>query len=71
MYAFDVSKIKNYEPIPMLLTAASIRNFYSERSMNPWNTDKFLTIIETTNMHVIWTSLGLQAIHRANHLAKL
>ena len=37
-YAFDVSKIGNYEPLPMLLTAAAIRQFRSDRSLEPWQT---------------------------------
>lgn len=34
-YIFDVSKIGNYEPLPMLLSAAAIRHFCSERSLAP------------------------------------
>lgn len=33
-YIFDVSKISNYEPLPMLLTAATIRHFCIERSLD-------------------------------------
>lgn len=36
-YFFDVSKINNYEPLPMLLTAASIRQFCKERNLAPWD----------------------------------
>ncbi len=35
MYYFDVSKTSNYEPLPMLLTAAAIRQFCSERLLSP------------------------------------
>lgn len=35
MYFFDVSEINNYEPLPMLLTAAAIRQFCSDRSLEP------------------------------------
>ena len=35
-YIFDVSRISNYEPLPMLLTAAAIRHFCTERSLDPW-----------------------------------
>lgn len=34
-YIFDVSKIRNYEPLPMLLISAAIRQFCSERSLEP------------------------------------
>ena len=34
-YFFDVSKINNYEPLPMLLTAASIRQFCEQRGLTP------------------------------------
>ena len=34
-YFFDVSKINNYEPLPMLLTAASIRQFCVNRELSP------------------------------------
>lgn len=37
-YIFDVSKIGNYEPLPMLLTAAALRHFSRERSLEPWQT---------------------------------
>ena len=33
-YFFDVSKINNYEPLPMLLTAASIRQFCVNRELS-------------------------------------
>lgn len=36
-YFFDVSKINNYEPLPMLLTAASIRQFCEQRELAPWD----------------------------------
>lgn len=35
-YYFDVSAINNYEPMPMLLTAAAIRQFCVVRSLDPW-----------------------------------
>lgn len=34
MYFFDVSGINNYEPLPMLLIAAAIRQFCNERSLS-------------------------------------
>lgn len=34
-YFFDVSKINNYEPLPMLLTAAAIRQFCVKRNLTP------------------------------------
>lgn len=37
-YFFDVSNINNYEPLPMLLTSAAIRQFRSARSLTPWQT---------------------------------
>ena len=37
-YFFDVTDINNYEPLPMLLTAAAIRQFRSARSLTPWQT---------------------------------
>lgn len=37
-YVFDVSRIGNYEPLPMLLTAAAIRHFSSARSLDPRQT---------------------------------
>ena len=40
-YIFDVSKIGNYEPLPMLLTAAAIRHFCIERSLDPWQIQLF------------------------------
>ncbi len=36
-YFFDVSKINNYEPLPMLLTAAAIRQFCEQRDLAPWD----------------------------------
>lgn len=36
-YFFDVSEINNYEPLPMLLTAASIRQFCEQRNLAPWD----------------------------------
>lgn len=36
-YFFDVSKINNYEPLPMLLTSAAIRQFCTERNLAPWD----------------------------------
>ncbi len=33
VYIFDVSKIGNYEPLPMLLTASAIRDFCRERML--------------------------------------
>lgn len=35
IYYFDVSEVNNYEPLPMLLTAAAIRQFCTERGLNP------------------------------------
>lgn len=35
MYFFDVSDINNYEPLPMLLTAAAIRQFCNDRALEP------------------------------------
>lgn len=35
-YTFDVSKINNYEPFPMLLASASIRHFCADRALEPW-----------------------------------
>lgn len=32
-YYFDVSQIKNYEPLPMLLTSAAIRQFCNQRKL--------------------------------------
>ena len=37
-YVFDVSRIGNYEPLPMLLTAAAMRHFSSARSLDPRQT---------------------------------
>lgn len=34
-YFFDVSSVNNYEPLPMLLTAAAIRQFCTERELSP------------------------------------
>ena len=34
-YFFDVSSVNNYEPLPMLLTAAAIRQFCAERELSP------------------------------------
>lgn len=34
-YIFDVSKIGNYEPLPMLLTSAAIRKFCNDRLLEP------------------------------------
>ena len=36
-YYFDVSKINNYEPLPMLLTSTAIRQFCYERNLAPWD----------------------------------
>lgn len=36
-YFFDVSGVNNYEPLPMLLTAASIRQFCEQRDLGPWD----------------------------------
>lgn len=36
-YFFDASEINNYEPLPMLLTAASIRQFCEQRKLAPWD----------------------------------
>lgn len=36
-YFFDVSNINNYEPLPMLLTSAAIRQFCIERDLFPWD----------------------------------
>lgn len=33
IYFFDVSNVNNYEPLPMLLTAAAIRQFCAEREL--------------------------------------
>lgn len=35
-YYFDVSNVNNYEPLPMLLVAAAIRQFRKDRSLEPW-----------------------------------
>ena len=35
IYYFDVSEVNNYEPLPMLLTAAAIRQFCAERELSP------------------------------------
>lgn len=35
IYYFDVSEVNNYEPLPMLLTAAAIRQFCARRELNP------------------------------------
>lgn len=35
IYYFDVSEINNYEPLPMLLTAAAIRQFCTARELSP------------------------------------
>ena len=40
-YLFDVSEINNYEPLPMLLTAAAIRQFCSSREIEPWQMQLF------------------------------
>lgn len=40
-YIFDVSEINNYEPLPMLLTAAAIRQFCSARAIEPWQIQLF------------------------------
>lgn len=34
-YCFDVSNINNYEPLPMLLTSAAIRQFCDQRNLRP------------------------------------
>lgn len=36
-YFFDVSSVNNYEPLPMLLTAAAIRQFCAGRNLAPWD----------------------------------
>lgn len=36
-YFFDVSDVNNYEPLPMLLTSAAIRQFCKERDLLPWD----------------------------------
>ena len=36
-YFFDVSQINNYEPLPMLLTSAAIRQFCEQRKLMPWD----------------------------------
>ena len=36
-YFFDVSNIGNYEPLPMLLAAALIRQFCVRRNLAPWD----------------------------------
>lgn len=38
VFFFDVSKINNYEPLPMLLTSAAIRQFCAARNLAPWQT---------------------------------
>lgn len=35
IYYFDVSEVNNYEPLPMLLTAAAIRQFCADRELSP------------------------------------
>lgn len=37
MYHFDVSSINNYEPLPMLLTSAAIRQFCAARALKQTN----------------------------------
>lgn len=36
-YYFDASDINNYEPLPMLLTSAAIRQFCNSRGLAPWD----------------------------------
>ncbi len=38
IFYFDVSNITNYEPLPMLLTAAAIRDFRNQRSLTSTDT---------------------------------
>ena len=37
-YYFDISNVTNYEPLPMLLVAAAIRQFRKDRLLAPWQT---------------------------------
>lgn len=34
-YFFDVSRVNNYEPLPMLLTSSVIRQFCTEKELSP------------------------------------
>lgn len=48
-YIFDFSKVSGYEPLPMLLTAAAIRQFCTDRFLDP--TDCHLYYNDDKNYH--------------------